>query len=145
MKKNITINLCGRLYQIDEDAYELLSQYIDALRNYFKKQDGGEEIANDIEERVAELFDDLKSQGVEAITIEQVQDIIHQIGQVEEIAGEGSEEAEEQSGAGTSQQSATRKTSCWQVCCRAVRITMAVVLTVGVGASWFCACFGFAW
>ena len=105
MKKNITINLCGRLYQIDEDAYELLSQYIDALRNYFKKQDGGEEIANDIEERVAELFDDLKSQGVEAITIEQVQDIIHQIGQVEEIAGEGSEEAEEQSGAGTSQQS----------------------------------------
>ena len=69
MKKNITINLCGRLYQIDEDAYELLSQYIDALRNYFKKQEGGEEIADDIEERVAELFDDMKSQGVEAITI----------------------------------------------------------------------------
>ena len=87
MKKNITINLCGRLYQIDEDAYELLSQYIDALRNYFKKQDGGEEIANDIEERVAELFDNLKAQGIEAITIEHVQDIIHQIGQVEEIAG----------------------------------------------------------
>ena len=38
MKKNITINLCGRLYQIDEDAYELLSQYIEALRSYFKKQ-----------------------------------------------------------------------------------------------------------
>ncbi len=31
MKKNITINLCGRLYQIDEDAYELLSQYIEAF------------------------------------------------------------------------------------------------------------------
>jgi hypothetical protein len=28
MKKNITINLCGRLFQIDEDAYELLQQYI---------------------------------------------------------------------------------------------------------------------
>ena len=88
MKKNITINLCGRLYQIDEDAYELLSQYIEALRSYFKKQEGGEEIADDIEERVAELFDDLKAQGTEAIAIEQVQDIIHQIGQVEEIAGE---------------------------------------------------------
>ena len=88
MKKNITINLCGRLYQIDEDAYELLSQYIEALRSYFKKQEGGEEIAGDIEERVAELFDDLKAQGTEAIAIEQVQDIIHQIGQVEEIAGE---------------------------------------------------------
>ena len=26
MKKNITINLCGRLFQIDEDAYELLQE-----------------------------------------------------------------------------------------------------------------------
>ena len=94
MKKNITINLCGRLYQIDEDAYELLSQYIETLRNYFQKQEGGEEIANDIEERVAELFDDLKAQGVEAITIEHVQGVIHQIGQVEEIAGEAADSAD---------------------------------------------------
>jgi len=88
MKKNITINLCGRLYQIDEDAYELLSHYTETLRNYFLKQEGGKEIADDIEERVAELLDDLKAQGIEAITIEHVQDIIHRIGQVEEIAGE---------------------------------------------------------
>ena len=55
MKKNITINLCGRLYQIDEDAYELLSQYIEALRSYFKKQEGGEEIGRaSCRERVSE-------------------------------------------------------------------------------------------
>ena len=72
MKKNITINLCGRLYQIDEDAYELLSHYTETLRNYFLKQEGGKEIADDIEERVAELLDDLKAQGTEAITIEHV-------------------------------------------------------------------------
>ncbi len=94
MKKNITINLCGRLYQIDEDAYELLSHYTDTLRDYFKKQEGGEETANDIEERIAELFDDLKERGVEAITIEHVQDIIHQIGEVEEIAGAGEVDTE---------------------------------------------------
>ena len=58
MKKNITINLCGRLYQIDEDAYELLSQYIDALRNYFKKQEGGEEIADDNRTIGSENLDD---------------------------------------------------------------------------------------
>ena len=94
MKKNITINLCGRLYQMDEDAYELLSQYLDALRSYFKKQEGGEEIADDIEERVSELFDDMKAQGVEAITIEHVQGVIHQIGQVEEIAREATDSAD---------------------------------------------------
>lgn len=88
MKKNITINLCSRLYQIDEDAYELLNHYTETLRNYFLKQEGGKEIAEDIEERIAELFDDLKAQGIEAITIEHVQTIIQQIGQLEEITGE---------------------------------------------------------
>lgn len=87
MKKNITINLCGRLYAIDEDAYELLNHYTDTLRNYFRKQEeGGDEIANDIEERIAELFDEIKAQGTEAITIEHVQDIISRIGQLEDIA-----------------------------------------------------------
>lgn len=94
MKKNITINLCGRLYQIDEDAYELLSHYTDTLRDYFRKQEGGEETADDIEERIAELFDDLKAQGIEAITIEHVQGVIERIGKVEEIAGEDAEFAE---------------------------------------------------
>ena len=94
MKKNITINLCGRLYQIDEDAYELLSHYTDTLRNYFKKQEGGEETADDIEERIAELFDDLKAKGIQAITIEHVQGVIEQIGKVEEIAGENAEYTE---------------------------------------------------
>ena len=43
MKKNITINLCGRLFQIDEDAYEMLQHYTDSLRTSFGKQEGGEE------------------------------------------------------------------------------------------------------
>ena len=96
MKKNITINLCGRLYQIDEDAYELLSRYIDTLRNYFRKQEGGEEIANDIEDRIAELFDELKSQGIEAITIENVQDIVSRIGNVDDITDKGESEGDEE-------------------------------------------------
>ena len=91
MKKNITINLCGRLFQIDEDAYELLQQYIESLRTSFGKQEGGEEIADDIEARVAELFDELRQQGIEAITIEHVKDIITRIGRPEELAGEENE------------------------------------------------------
>ncbi|MBQ8050290.1 MAG: PspC domain-containing protein [Bacteroidaceae bacterium] len=85
MKKNITINLLGRLYAIDEDAYELLKQYTDSLHSYFGRREGGEEIADDIEARIAELFEDLKAQGVQAITIEHVQDIIHRVGQPDEI------------------------------------------------------------
>ena len=96
MKKNITINLCGRLFQIDEDAYELLQQYIESLRQSFGHEEGGEEIVNDIEARVAELFAELKQQGIEAITIEHVKDIITRIGKPEELAGE--EESKENGG-----------------------------------------------
>ena len=88
MKKNITINLCGRLFQIDEDAYELLQNYIESLHASFGKQEGGEEIADDIEARIAELFDELKANGTEAITIEHVKDIITRIGRPEELASE---------------------------------------------------------
>lgn len=85
MKKNITINMLGRLYAIDEDAYGLLQQYIDTLRSYFAHKPDGKEIADDIEARIAELFDDLKTQGVEAINIQHVQDIITRIGDPKEM------------------------------------------------------------
>ena len=96
MKKNITINLCGRLFQIDEDAYELLQQYIESLRQSFGHEEGGDEIVNDIEARIAELFSELNQQGIEAITIEHVKDIITRIGKPEELTGE--EEKQENSG-----------------------------------------------
>ena len=93
MKKNITINLCGRLFQIDEDAYEMLQKYIESLRSSFGKQEGSEEIVNDIEARIAELFSELKQQGIEAITIDHVKDIITRIGKPEELTdSEGTDE-----------------------------------------------------
>lgn len=93
MKKNITINLFGQLYNIDEDAYELLEKYQKNIRSYFSRREGGEEVADDVEHRVAELFAELKEQGVEAITIEQVESIINRIGDPQEM--EEAEEGEE--------------------------------------------------
>jgi len=98
MKKNITINLCGRLFQIDEDAYELLQQYIESLRASFGKQEGGEEIADDIEERIAELFDELKDKGTVAITIDHVKGIITRIGKPEELTENNENQNENQNG-----------------------------------------------
>ena len=70
MKKNITINMFGVLYAIDDDACQLLEQYIDNMHRYFDKREGGAEIADDIEHRVAELLSELKDQGVEAVSID---------------------------------------------------------------------------
>lgn len=88
MKKNITINMFGQLYAIDEDAYELLKNYLDTIRQYFRKEEGGDEIADDIEGRIGELFSDLKRQGVQAITIDHVSDIIKRIGNPEDMETE---------------------------------------------------------
>lgn len=79
MKKNITINLLGSLYAIDEDAYELLNQYLNNMKRYFARKEDGAEIADDIEHRIAELLADLKAQGVEAITIEHIEETLSSV------------------------------------------------------------------
>ena len=107
MKKNIQINLCGRLYQIDEDAYELLSHYTETLRNYVMKQEGGSEIADDIEQRIAELFDELMGNGTQAITIENVQSIISQIGDLKDITEGDEQDAKEKNSTDQQTQKAT--------------------------------------
>lgn len=94
MKKNITINLFGTLYNIDEDAYQLLDNYLQSMKRYFGAKDGGEDIADDIEHRVAELLWEKKEEGTNAINIEIIKEIIGKIGNAEEIAGENHESSE---------------------------------------------------
>ncbi len=93
MKQNITINLNGQLYHIDQDAYDLLNTYLVSLREYFNRQEGGNEIVADIEARISELFNELNAAGVEAITIENVQQIMQQIGNPEDFASDGEEQS----------------------------------------------------
>ena len=89
MKKNISINLFGTLYNIDEDAYNLLESYLNSMKRYFARQEGGEEIADDIEHRVAELLWQRREAGMTAIDIKVVKEIIDTIGNAEQIAGDG--------------------------------------------------------
>ena len=91
MKKNITINFFGTLYAIDEDAYELLNRYLSDIKKYFSRKEGGEEIADDIEHRVAELMLELKTGGREPIDIELVKEIIGRIGNPEDLDDMASE------------------------------------------------------
>lgn len=88
MKKNITINLFGSLYAIDEDACKLLEQYLDNMKRYFSQREDGDEIVDDIEHRVAEIFTDMRAEGIQAINIDHVRDIIHRIGNPEEMDDE---------------------------------------------------------
>lgn len=86
MKKNIQINLFGTLYNIDEDAYQLLDNYLESMKRYFSRQEGGSEIADDIEHRVAELLWAKKEAGMDAVNNDVIREIITQIGNPEEIS-----------------------------------------------------------
>ena len=55
MKKTLTVNLGGTVFHIDEDAYRLLDNYLCNLKLHFRKQEGAEEIVDDIENRISEL------------------------------------------------------------------------------------------
>ena len=80
MKKVININFQGRILPIEEEAFEILKQYIETLRVYFTNEEGRDEIINDIECRVAELCEDKLKKGSVCITEEDIDSIISSIG-----------------------------------------------------------------
>lgn len=94
MKKTLTVNLGGTVFHIDEDAYQLLDKYLANLRIHFRKEEGSEEIMNDFEMRISELFSERIRLGYEVITIEHVEEVIKRMGKPEELF-EGEEENEE--------------------------------------------------
>jgi phage shock protein PspC (stress-responsive transcriptional regulator) len=80
MDKSVKINLSGTLFQIDEEAYHVLRDYLQALNNRFKNVTGGNETIEDIESRIAEIFQSMGgTAGV--ITKENVEAMIGIIGQ----------------------------------------------------------------
>lgn len=85
MKKVININFQGRVIPIEEPAYENLKKYVDSLRNYFSNEEGKEEIINDIENRIAELFNEKIKAGASFITEEHVEGIVSSIGRPEQF------------------------------------------------------------
>ncbi len=91
MKKVININFQGRVIPIEETAYELLKQYVDSLRKYFAQEDGRDEIINDIEGRIAELFSERLKKGTTCITDEDVNAVIASIGRPEDFDAQDAE------------------------------------------------------
>jgi phage shock protein PspC (stress-responsive transcriptional regulator) len=88
MKKTLNINLGGMAFIIDENAFELLHNYLEALKRKFSNETERNEILNDIEARIGEMLN-LKLAGrKEVVSVEDVQQIMDAMGKPEVIAGE---------------------------------------------------------
>jgi len=85
MKKTIKVSLGGLAYNIDEDAFSLLDNYITTLKYRLINDKEGSEIVQDIEERISELFAEKKGTA-ESISIDLVKEVLEILGNPEEIA-----------------------------------------------------------
>src|SRR6478752_6801226 len=85
MKKVININFQGRVIPIEETAYDILKQYVESLRRFFANEEGRDEIINDIEGRIAELFSESLKKGNTCITEDDVNNIIVSMGRPEDF------------------------------------------------------------
>ena len=81
MNRIISANINGFVFQIDEVAYDRLKQYLESLRIRITEK----EVYDDIENRIAELFSHFLNSGTPAIFLNQVEEVIAQVGSAEEL------------------------------------------------------------
>lgn len=96
MKKTINVNLNGRVFTMDEDAFRLLDNYLNNIRIYFRKEEGSSEIIADFEARIEELFSEKTRLGYLVITIEDVEEVIARVGKPDDFAEKEDVEEEKQ-------------------------------------------------
>lgn len=85
MKQVININFQGRVVPIEVTAFDLLKNYTESLNRHFANEEGKEEIINDIESRIGELFQERITKGATCITEDDVHAIIKNMGRPEEF------------------------------------------------------------
>lgn len=87
MKKVLNINLGGQAFVINEDAYYDLERYLKSIERHFAGSEGAKDITEDIEIRIAELFQEDENNGV-IITKEKIEKIKLIMGTPKDFGGE---------------------------------------------------------
>ncbi len=86
MNKTISINLGGIFFHIEEEAYYQLDHYLKSIGQHFSAEEGAGEIVEDIEARIAEMFDEkLKGSRRQVVLSEDVQGMITIMGYPEQF------------------------------------------------------------
>ncbi len=80
MKKTVSVNIKGINFQVEEDAYELLQDYIDRLTAALGSEEGSQEIIEDIELRIAEICTSKLSESKTVIELKDIEEILKTLG-----------------------------------------------------------------
>ena len=85
MKKTFTISLGHSVFNVEEDAYDVLKMYLDSIKNYFEKMENDSEIISDFELRIAENFSSKLSSGKQYINLSDVKEVIQIMGSLDDF------------------------------------------------------------
>ena len=85
MKKTLTINIGYSIFNIDEEAYEILNKYLDSIKDYFQKIDNDPDIIKDFELRIAENFSSKVSSSKQCIDLSDVKEVIEIMGSLDDF------------------------------------------------------------
>ena len=109
MNKTVNINLGGMFFHIEEDAYQKLSNYINAIKRSLTNSSGQDEIIKDIELRVSELLTEKQKTEKHVVTIKEVDEVIAVMGQPEDYRIEDNDTEKTEPNFKTTSFSTTRK------------------------------------
>ena len=107
MKKTLSVNLGGTVFHIDEDAYQELMDYLQDVKHHLGDGPSSEEVLNDIEQRISELFIQWMQGHREVITKDDVVRVIGILGRPEQYDNE-EESSEERRKAKSSDQTSNQ-------------------------------------
>jgi phage shock protein PspC (stress-responsive transcriptional regulator) len=93
MNNITTVNLGGYPFTIDENAHKALELYLETIEAHFSDSEGCDEILDDIEARIAELFSDFL-QGKSIVTLKEYEAMVKVMGRPEDFGAEAMEEDE---------------------------------------------------
>ncbi|NJN24695.1 MAG: PspC domain-containing protein [Cyclobacteriaceae bacterium] len=85
MKKNISINISGIIFHIEEDGYDKLKAYLESINRYFSNFEDSHEIIADIETRIAEIFLSKLKEGKQVIALEDVDSLVATMGSIKDF------------------------------------------------------------
>ncbi len=95
MKKTVKINIKGIIFHLDEDAYQVLQNYLTSINQRFAATDEGKEIIADIEQRIAEILQSKLSEQKQVITREDIDEVIEIMGRPEDFTDEEESKSKE--------------------------------------------------
>ena len=86
MNKTVTVNIGGIVFHIDENAYERFKAYLESIRLHFTTAEGRDEIMQDIESRIAEMFQERVKFSKQVITLSDVEEVTLQMGRPDQFS-----------------------------------------------------------